>query len=301
MRRPAAAAIVTAALALVGAGCYGNTQAPTNVGAHSAQLNAQGKADKGPAYSYFEYWKAADPSNKLTTARRNWPAGAEGSFFERPQHLAGQTDYKYRLCGNDEGKDPICASTKQFRTGTAYSHVNWTGSGAGRIEFQDDPGVNSVMSAAFYCFEGCGSLLIRDTASQIVGNCPELTSTPQIVYCGGSTTLLEIKLADLDDTASVDFPLLTIDGGSGDDSLVVCQGNGVLGCANAEPMITGGRGRDTITAGPGNDTINARSASSLDPDTDKSISCGAGEDTVIADRSDPISAGQNGCEHVSKP
>jgi Ca2+-binding RTX toxin-like protein len=111
--------------------------------------------------------------------------------------------------------------------------------------------------------------------------------------CTGGSGSLAVKLGDLDHKASVDLPgALTMDGGSGDDS---------LNSGNSSATLTGGTGRDVLITGSGNDTINARSANWIDPDIDASITCGAGDDTVIADRQDPISAGQNGCEHVSKP
>jgi hypothetical protein len=41
--------LTLAAIALGGAGCYGDTDPATNVGAHAATLNAHGKAAGGPA------------------------------------------------------------------------------------------------------------------------------------------------------------------------------------------------------------------------------------------------------------
>jgi RTX calcium-binding nonapeptide repeat (4 copies) len=81
------------------------------------------------------------------------------------------------------------------------------------------------------------------------------------------------------------------------------DGGGIDGGDGAyAETLTGGTGRDVLSTGYGDDTINARSAIPwVYSDTDASISCGSGEDTVYADRSDPISAGQNGCEHVFKP
>jgi hypothetical protein len=296
--------LVVIALALVGAGCYGNTQEATNVGAHSAQLNAHGKADKGPAYTFFQYWKESDPNNKLTTARQNWPAGAEGSFFERPQHLAADTNYSYRLCGNDQGKDPVCANIKRFKTGTARSHI--TGDQT-HLEFSDEPGVNSQMYVFAFSYAGAPVFIEGACADQTCGSSIEFplslcsaydTGTPgqPAVVCGvRSNAQIDVKLGDLDDVASGGNLLgtLRIEGGPGDDSLNITRSGGTT--------LVGGPGRDALSSGEGNDTINARSANLLNPDTDASISCGTGTDTVIADRSDPISAGQNGCENVSKP
>ena len=53
--------------------------------------------------------------------------------------------------------------------------------------------------------------------------------------------------------------------------------------------MTGGPGLDLLDGGPGNDTINARDGAR---DT---IRCGAGKDTVAADKKDIIA---RGCEKV---
>ncbi len=293
----AAMVIAIGGAALLGAGCAGNTDEATNVGAHSAQLNGHGQANSGPAFSYFEYWKTANPANKLKTPTRNWPAGAQGSISERPQHLSESTAYSYRVCGNDQGKNPICTSTRQFNTGAAHSHLDYNGS-TGRWEFQDDPGVNSdlivdlleygQLFSEHYCAERtCGSQIVAPSCSE------GQNSENSWVVCQSHP--VAIKLGDLDDKAGIGLwpDGATIDGGSGDDSLT----------SRSRPTtLTGGPGRDALTTASGNDTINARSAIPwFDADIDASISCGFGDDTVIADRQDPISAGQNGCEHVSKP
>jgi hypothetical protein len=299
--------IVVGGAALLGVGCAGNTDAPTNVGAHSAQLNGHGQADNGAAFSYFEYWKTANPANKLKTATRNWPAGAQGAISERPQHLSPSTAYSYRLCGNDQGKNPVCANIRQFNTGVARSRLDYNAS-TDTWQFQDDPGVNSNMAALRNCnFLGfcdtvfgehylcggsssgltCGSQIVAPGSCQVGGDTEQNNAV-----CVASDSVV-VKLGDLDDQASVQgwHDGATIDGGSGDDSIY----------AIGAITLTGGPGRDTLTTEQGNDTINARSATFLNPDTDASIQCGFGDDTVIADRSDPISAGENGCEHVSKP
>ncbi|MGA8804582.1 MAG: hypothetical protein WB866_07825, partial [Solirubrobacterales bacterium] len=268
-------------------------------------------ANNGPASTYFEYWKSADPANKLTTPVRNWPAGASAPFGELVQHLSPSTAYSFRLCGNDQGKSPICVTTKQFTTGVARSHLDYNSS-TGTWEFQDDPGVNSNMDALYNCnflgfcdsvFEErsscgsesgltCGSQIVAPNSCQVGGG-----GTDSSAVCAVSESVA-VKLGDLDDRAVVEgsgWSRATIDGGSGDDSLYY------LGAYAPGRTMTGGTGRDILWTDQGNDTINARSAGYLDPDIDQSIRCGDGDDTVYADRSDPISAGENGCEHVYKP
>jgi hemolysin type calcium-binding protein len=309
--RRAAILIAAGGLALLGAGCSGDTDPATNVGAHSAQLNFHGNANTGPAYSYFEYWESARPANKLKTQTRSWPAGASAPFGEQVQHLFSSTAYSYRVCGADQGKEPRCVSTKQFTTGVARSHLDCN-INTGCLVFQDDPGVNSNLSVYFGCGSDCTLAFVEDycsghnCGSEIVANRLDAShcqagiyATQSAAFCPGWVGgYLTIKLGDLDDEANLTWRWgLTLDGGSGNDSLTAGDRPG------GEPgvTLTGGTGRDTLSTGGGNDTINARSANILDPDIDASISCGAGDDTVSADRQDPISAGQNGCEHVLKP
>jgi hypothetical protein len=118
------AAAVLASAALVGlAGCYGSTEPATNVTYDSAQLNARGTADNGPAYSYFEYGPTDVSPQAFRTATRSWPAGASGAFSEKvggptsgPGPLYASTRYSVRVCGNDAGKQPVCAQTLTFTT-----------------------------------------------------------------------------------------------------------------------------------------------------------------------------------------
>lgn len=83
-----------------------------------------------------------------------------------------------------------------------------------------------------------------------------------------------------------------INGGAGDDA--------IAGGAGADDL-TGGPGWDVINGGPGNDVIDARDPGS--GRADRGIVCGAGTDTVYADRSDRRRVGGRGtiapdCERV---
>ena len=82
----------------------------------------------------------------------------------------------------------------------------------------------------------------------------------------------------IDGRAGNDF----IDGGGGDD---------ILKGGPGDDELIGGGGKDTYLAGPGNDWINAS-----DGQTEK-IDCGAGRDTVVADKKDKIKH----CEKVRRP
>jgi hypothetical protein len=116
-----ALALTLVALALTG--CYGNTTPATNLIPDGATLNAKGTANNGPAFSYFEYWKAATPNDKTRTPTRQWPAGASGPFSERIGPERGQaplqqnTAYEFRLCGgDDETKPAACVPSRAFTT-----------------------------------------------------------------------------------------------------------------------------------------------------------------------------------------
>jgi hypothetical protein len=117
---------LAAALALLGlalTGCYGNTTPATNLKPDGATLNARGTANSGPAFSYFEYWKAATPDDKTRTPTRHWPAGASGPFSESVGQdldqgpLRQNTAYEFRVCGgDDETKPAVCVPSRAFTT-----------------------------------------------------------------------------------------------------------------------------------------------------------------------------------------
>ena len=79
-----------------------------------------------------------------------------------------------------------------------------------------------------------------------------------------------------------------LDGGPGDDRL--------FGGAGSDRLVDG-RGRDAFSGGAANDRIDARDASRLDRRKRDEVRCGAGVDSVTADRRDRV-AGD--CEHVTR-
>ena len=81
-----------------------------------------------------------------------------------------------------------------------------------------------------------------------------------------------------------------LDGGAGNDRLFGGRGNDRLSGGAGSDSLDGGPGSDVIAGGPGNDTIGARDG------TRDTIQCGAGRDTVRADRIDRVS----GCERVRR-
>jgi hypothetical protein len=101
---------------MLAAGCRGQTDPATDVTWDSATLNASGTANNGPAFSYFEYWPTADSSNRVQTSTRHWKAGTSGPFRELVAGLKQNTEYSFRVCGQDEGQAAVCAQTLKFKT-----------------------------------------------------------------------------------------------------------------------------------------------------------------------------------------
>jgi hypothetical protein len=108
--------VIGVLLTIALAGCYGSTEPATNVGLDSATLNAQGKANNGPAQAWFVYWSPSFVNSERTTPKRSLPAEASGPFSERISGLERGIEYRFKLCGNDAGKGPVCAQTRSFDT-----------------------------------------------------------------------------------------------------------------------------------------------------------------------------------------
>jgi Ca2+-binding RTX toxin-like protein len=83
----------------------------------------------------------------------------------------------------------------------------------------------------------------------------------------------------------------TLQGGPGNDQLEGDQGNDDLEGQSGNDVLVGGSGHDTLNGGRGRDRILAR-----DGMRDR-INCGAGVDSVRADRADVVASN---CEHVSR-
>ncbi len=87
-------------------------------------------------------------------------------------------------------------------------------------------------------------------------------------------------------------------GGAGNDQLDGGRGDDAVSGGEGADKLKGGRGKDILDGGAGDDVINARGdGSKSGPDT---ITCGAGTDTVRADRNDTITVASD-CENVQKP
>ncbi len=81
-----------------------------------------------------------------------------------------------------------------------------------------------------------------------------------------------------------------LSGGTGDDKLTGGKGNDRLTGGPGSDILSPGSGRDVVDAGSGNDTINAVDG------VNETIDCGAGKDSVRADRHDRLKH----CEKVTR-
>jgi hypothetical protein len=99
-----------------------------------------------------------------------------------------------------------------------------------------------------------------------------------------------------------------LDGGDGNDRLAGSAGRDRLSGGTGDDKLTGGKGNDRLTGGPGNDTFSPGSGrdvvdagggndtiNSVDG-VKETIDCGAGKDTVRADRRDRLKH----CEKVTR-
>ena len=128
--------------AIAAAGCAGSTEPATNVLNVSAQLNAKGYTNDGPATWWWEYDTVkADLGTASDTEvcgngtgpkepdNRCGPAAAGSASNQIPLNvvvngLTPNTTYYFRACGQDTNDPgPTCANTRSFQTlaGTGYA------------------------------------------------------------------------------------------------------------------------------------------------------------------------------------
>ena len=148
---------LAAALTLGLASCVGQTDAATKISTISAQLNAHGYTNDGPATWWWEYDTV---KAELGTAsdtevcgyppeadRRCGPASGGSQSNQIPvsvtvTKLTPNTTYYFRACGQDlNDANPGCGSTLSFKTlaGTSYAYDSkWGTPGTGNGQF-DEP------------------------------------------------------------------------------------------------------------------------------------------------------------------
>jgi sugar lactone lactonase YvrE len=152
MRRPLLAALSVASVALTA--CTGSTEPATKVTNVSAQLNARGYTDDGPASWWWEYDSVRSDlgtandteicGNPPEPDRRCGPASGGSQSNQIPLSvtvtgLAPGTTYYFRACGQDvNDTQPTCANVHSFRTlaGTRYAlDRTWGTRGSGNGQF----------------------------------------------------------------------------------------------------------------------------------------------------------------------
>jgi hypothetical protein len=188
-------AVLLAVVAGIGlSACYGSTEPATNVTFDSAQLNAQGTANNGPANSHFEYWPTSHPEAKLTTPNQAWPAGVSGPFSAKVTVLYASSEYSFRVCGNDEGKPFACAQTRTFTTPAPTRDVvegGWSEgfhSPEGTVQASSGPAGQSPTGTIFYnaapkeyggrvtCMSVSGNRAVIGTVGEVTP--PEVSPNP---------------------------------------------------------------------------------------------------------------------------
>jgi hypothetical protein len=141
--------VALSGVAVVGiAGCVGSTEPATKVTSASAQLNARGYTDDGPATWWWEYdtvqsdlgtendtQVCGDPPERDA---RCGPASGGSQSNQVPLNVTVRaldpgTTYYFRACGQDENDSaPTCAQTRSFTTlpGTSFNYTGtaqtWT-------------------------------------------------------------------------------------------------------------------------------------------------------------------------------
>ncbi|MDX6683491.1 MAG: virginiamycin lyase [Solirubrobacteraceae bacterium] len=154
----------------------------------------------------------------------------------------------------------------------------------------DAPDMRSGSRATDVIFGLAGNDVLRGMAG---ADCVFGESGADRIFGGaGADTLLGGDGADvLQGDAGDD----AIDGDAGNDQLTGGKNDDSLFGGAGDDRITDGAGIDELQGGAGNDRINARDASAAGRRTADSVSCGAGRDVAVVDRSDRVA---RDCERV---
>jgi hypothetical protein len=142
---------------LVLSGCYGSTEPATDIGIDAATLRAYGDTEGSPTTSWFQYWRTSAPGNVRTTTSHDWPAHVRGPLSARLSYandgLDPITQYSFRLCGSTEGRAPVCAQTRTFRTldGDVVT-ANLRAAGGGEASLRAVSGPNGEAPRGYFAF-----------------------------------------------------------------------------------------------------------------------------------------------------
>src|SRR4051794_21379013 len=93
-----------------------------------------------------------------------------------------------------------------------------------------------------------------------------------------------------------------LEGGNGNDTVNGDEGNDSLD--GDDDLSPGDEGADSLSGGPGNDTIQSKEADNAPVSVKDTVTCGTGQDFVVADLKDTVSAtsdpGGGTCEEVDR-
>lgn len=138
-------AMLLVTVALVAAGCIGDSDDAAFVGPTSAMLrghgtcnNSQVDSTHGSCFYYFQVrvkntttWLSHGPSSDCPTYGSPVVADGISNTYTWPlactwTDLAPDTDYEFQLCGGDKGGSAFCGSVRSFTTTTFTNPLTWS-------------------------------------------------------------------------------------------------------------------------------------------------------------------------------
>ena len=148
--------VLAAALAL--AGCVGDTDPATNITSKTAQLNAHGRTNDGPASWWWEYSTSkstveanggaevcgSPPEADGRCGPAQGPSGTDVPLSFKLTGLTPGTTYWFRVCGQDvNDANPTCGRVLSFTTLAEYYVFDrrWGSLGSGDGQFNHPIGV----------------------------------------------------------------------------------------------------------------------------------------------------------------
>ena len=169
--------------------------------------------------------------------------------------------------------EPLPTRTQPSVTGT-FSPA------AGILSVFGDTAANDIVVSD----DGSGNLIVTNNGNpvNVTGGAPTLANTSQVrVFGADGDDLIDVSGVNL--TYGTQTYKTSIDGGSGNDTIIGSdQRDNILG-QNGDDSILGGDGNDNISAGAGSDTVDAGDGNDIvsGQGGDDSIIGGAGADSLI--------------------
>jgi hypothetical protein len=336
MRRAAIMALIGAAYIL--AGCVGDTDPPTDVRAHQAQLNAHGHTNNGPAYWWWEWatTRKAVANSQGTKTPKQGPASAPSdvSLHTTLTNLDRDQSYYYRACGQDQaaGSPITCGRILTFGTASGdtsvfsvYYGVRYfgdanvqhhlvvdDGSAASHIRIRQslDPSTTPPTGTSYQPGDSCfGSrspnIWFFDTVE-----CTPPAHYLELDLAGNGndyvnqlgTSDISAGLAGGDDIYSGYNASDFVSGEGGNDTIYGFGSNDTLFGDAGNDFVEGDSGNEVrIDGGPGDDTLLGGEGDDLiyDAQGNNTVDCGPGDDTYYTDTVAHFNL-STGCEHFGQ-